>query len=473
MKSFRIQIIIYLSCWMFISSCGSLKPVEPREIHPLPSTFKGQEEATTHQVIQIDLASYFKDPQLLELFQKVVQANPDYQIAEQHLLISKALLKQSNASFFPSVDISTNAALTRYGEHTLDGLELTSPEIPGNPLPNYWLGTNVSWEVDVWGKLRNQKKAAKERFFASAEGMNVLRNRLFTETASLYYQLISLDKKLAVYQENYEIQQVAFEIISAQREAGKATELAVQQFSGQSQNILAEIEQIKIEKEAVTMAISSLIGEYGATIPRSDAFIVNTLDLSNTAISVDSTLHQRPDVAEKFHELVASKADAKAARAAFFPTLQISGFAGFNSFSISQFFDPTSLAFNILGGLTAPIFNQGKIRTAYYVANRQQEIAFFNYQNSLTTAYNEISVLLFQTEKYQHILQLKEKEIQHMEAAVSVSDDLYLTGYANYLEIINSQKQKLQTELDYIDYQLLNANTIVQLFKALGGETNK
>lgn len=453
------------------SSCSSLKLVENKSIKELPVRYEGQSTDTV-AFTPITLQNYFADSALMVLFDKVVQANPDYQIIQQRLLIANSHLKRAKLAFLPSVNAELTGSARKFSKNTIDGIGIdeTMKDVPRNTIPDVWLGARVSWEVDIWGKLRNQKKAAQQRYLASAAGMQLLRNQLFTNVADLYYQLVALDKKLVIYEENYAIQQVAYEIIYSQRETGKATELAVQQFGAQLKKIQADIEQMKMDIFVVEKAIASLVGEYGGVIPRQNKFIKSHLELLNQAIPVDSIIHKRPDVQSSFYELEASKADAKAARAAFFPTLQIGGYAAMNSFSLSTFFHPASLAWQILGGLTAPLFNQGQLKQRFYVTNREQEIAFFTYQKDVINAYNELSSLLLQVDKYQDILSYKQEEFSMLDRAVDVSNDLYLTGYANYLEIINSQKLKLQSELDLVDYQLKNAQALVQLYKALGGE---
>lgn len=463
-----------------LAACSLPKNIEDQKAKALPEQFDNESEAKAGEYTPITLTTYFNDPELLALFDRIVQSNPDFQVLQQRVLIANSHLKRSKLALLPSLDLRAEASGTRYGDHTMEGVgnfdTNLSPNIQDNQkirrdvTPNFWLGAQVSWEIDVWGRLRNKKKAAQQRYLASYEGMRLLQNQLFTDVADLYYQLIALDRKLLIYEQNYEVQQRAFEIISAQRIAGKATELAVQQFGAQSQNIQAEIEQLKLDEDALEKALLTLIGEYGGTISRGSVFISNHLEILNQAIPVDSVIHSRPDVAESYYELLASNADAKSARAAFFPKLQIGAYGAMNSFSLSTFFNPGSLAWQLLGGLTAPVFNQGQLRQEFYVSNRNQEIAFFMYQKNVTTAFNELSVLLNQVEKYQQILEIKGEEVAFLDRAVSVANDLYLTGYANYLEIINSQKTKLQAELDYVDYQLKNAKSLVLLYKALGGE---
>lgn len=456
---------------LFLSACSSLKlPVE-RTVKTLPEAYGGQVNDTS-VFVPITLENYFNDTLLLALFDKVITANPDYQIAQQRLLMANANVRQAKSAFFPSVEVGVQGSGTRFSRNTVDGIGIleTEANLPKNVIPDLWLGARVSWEADIWGKLSLQKKSARNQYLATSAGVNLLNNQLFTNVAGWYYELIALDKKLIIYQENYEIQKIAYEIIFSQRETGKATELAVQEFGSQLKKIQAEIEAIKMEIFATEKSISVLIGEYGGIIQRRTQFIENHHELLSQAIPVDSIIHKRPDVVASYFTLEASKADAKAARKAFFPTLKIDAFGALNSLSPASFFSPSSLAGQLLGGLTAPLFNRGQLRNQFYIASRQQEVAFFEYQKSILTAFNELSTLLYQMDKYEDILHYKEEELTMLNRAVEVSNDLYLTGYANYLEIINSQKRKLQTELDIVDYQLGNTKTIVQLYKALGGE---
>jgi NodT family efflux transporter outer membrane factor (OMF) lipoprotein len=331
------------------------------------------------------------------------------------------------------------------------------------------LGAKVSWEADIWGKLKNRKKAALQRYFASKEGVRLLQTKLLSDIAELYYELIALDKQAVIYKENLDTQHRALDIISAQRSVGKATELAVQQFHAQNNNILAEAEQLNLKIDQTEKAMLNLLGEYGGSVERSTDFISGHLEVLNQKISVDSIIHKRPDVSKAYFELLATNADAKAARAAFFPSVNLGAYGGLNSFSFSTFFDSGSVAWQLLGGLTAPIFNKGQIKNEFFTANRKQEIYFLQYQNTITTAYNELSALLHRTKAFEDVLKYKSKEIEHLAIAVDVSNNLYLSGYANYLEIISAQKNKLQAELDFVAIQLKNANAQVMLYKALGG----
>ncbi|AZA51476.1 efflux transporter outer membrane subunit [Chryseobacterium carnipullorum] len=463
-----------------LMSCTVPKVTELKKAQTMPDIVTTENTAETDYFQQINLKNYFTDSHLLELFDQVVHANPDFRIAQQRVDIANSFLQRSKMDLLPSLEIGASVSGDRYGKYTMEGVgnydTNLSPNITEDQkinrdfTPNYWLGARSSWEIDAWGKLKNKKLAAQKKYLASEEGLRLLQVELFTDIANLYYQLVALDNRLAIYQKNYHLQQRAFEIVLAQREVGKATELAVQQFKAQNNNWLAEIEHIKVEIVTVEQAMTTLTGSYGGEVKRGKLLMPTNMEVLNKMINVEAVIHSRPDVAANYYVLEASQADAKAARAAFYPKIDLGASFGLNAFSAGNFFSPASLAGQLLGGLMVPVFNKGQLKHEFKVAGKEQEIAFLNYQKSVTTAFNELQSILKQTKIYERMLQLKSGEVDFLDRGVEVSNDLYLTGYANYFELINSQKSKLTAELDLLRFQHQNTRNNVLLFKALGGK---
>ena len=464
-----------------LSACATPQVTDIKQANSLPNQVIEQD----NQVVPFDdvnLKTYFNDPDLLYLFEQVVKANTDFQIAQQRVEMANSYLQRSKMELLPSLEVGAIASGTRYGKYTIDGVgnydTNKSDNIADNQrvgtdvTPNYWLGARSSWEVDAWGKLRNQREAAQKRFLASTEGVNLLKVELFTDIANLYYQLVGLDNKLKIYQENYKLQQRAFDIITAQRSAGKATELAVQQFKAQNKNVLAEIEHLKVEIVSIEQAIQTLTGTYGGQVKRGNALMTSNHEILNKSIDIQNVIHARPDVAANYLVLEATHADARAAKAAFYPRIGIEAQVGLNSFSAETFFKPSSLAAQLLGGLMVPIFNKGQLKHEFKIANIEQEIAFLNYQKSVTTSFNELQAILKQITIYEKVLGLKGEEVEYLDKAIEVSNELYITGYANYMELINTQKSKLEAELDLLRIKIENTRNNVLLFKALGGKLN-
>jgi NodT family efflux transporter outer membrane factor (OMF) lipoprotein len=478
-KSYKRASVILLVA--VLAGCSAPK-IAQQQLKPLPEKadldqFKEVTERPNYTPVTVN--TYFKDAALEALLNKALTQNPDYLQMQERIVIANAHLKVAKLALLPSLDLVADASGTHFGKYTMEGVGnydtnfsqniAPNQRIATDVTPNYFLGGRVSWEADLWGRLNNKKRAALQRYLASTEGMKLLQARLLTDISELYYKLIALDKQAVIYDQNLKTQKHALDIVSAQRSVGKATELAVQQFKAQNNNILAEAKQIDLSIDQTEKALLTLLGEYGGNVNRSKEFLAGKLEVLNQKVSADTIIHQRPDVKQAYYEFEATRADAKSARAAFFPRLTLGGYAGYNSFSFPTLFDGGSLAWQLLGGLTAPVFNKGQIKQEFLVANKQQQIAFFAYQNSVTTAFNELSALLHRTAAFEEVLDYKSKEIEHLEVAVNVANDLYLSGYANYLEIISAQKNKLQAELDFVDIQLTNASAKVQLYKALGG----
>ncbi|WP_082798736.1 TolC family protein [Chryseobacterium cucumeris] len=451
-----------------------------KEANRLPDAVAADSATGRSEFSGIDLKGYFTDPHLLYLFGEVKKANPDFKIAQQRVEIANSLLKRSKTELLPSLEVGVQVSGDRYGKYTMEGVGNYDTNLSSNITeeqkintsftPNYWMGARSSWEIDAWGKLKNKKLSAQNKFLASTEGLKLLQTDLFTDIANLYYDLIALDKRLKIYRDNYNLQKRAFEIIKAQREVGKVTELAVQQFKAQNNNWLAEIEHIKVEIVTVKQAISTLTGVYDGDVQRGDTLLTTNFNILNSNINVDKIIHSRPDVISNYYSLKASHADAKAARAAFYPKIDIGAGFGINSFSAETLFKPASLAGQILGGLMVPVFNKGQLQYEFKVAGIEQEIAFLNYQKSFTTAFNELQSILKQTQIFHKVLELKEEEVHYLDKGIEVSNDLYITGYANYFELINAQKSKLQAELDLLKFQHENTRNNVLLFKALAGK---
>lgn len=485
MKKLPIFIYRSLSLMMILAlmtRCSVPKVAQQQELKLLPEKLdlpRFDEVAEKPGYIPVTVSSYFKDPDLEALLQKALIQNPDYLVMQERILIANSQLKVAKMALLPSIDLVADASGTHYGKYTMEGVgnydtnfsqNITPKQrIATDVTPNYFLGGKVSWEADLWGRLSNKKRAALQRYLASEAGMKLLQAKLLTDVADLYFKLVALDKQATIYKQNLETQQHALDIVSAQRSVGKATELAVQQFQAQNNNILAEARKIDLSINQTEKALLTLLGEYGGKIVRSNDFLSGHLEVLNQKVNADTIIHKRPDVKEAYFRFSATHADAKSARAAFFPRLSINAYAGVNSFSLPTLFDARSLAWQLLGGLTAPVFNKGQIQLQFLVATKQQQIAFYRYQNSVTTAFNELSALLYRTAAFEEVLDYKNNEIEHLEAAVNVANDLYLSGYANYLEIISAQKNKLQAELDFVDLQLTNARIKIQLYKALGG----
>ncbi|MCC6187376.1 MAG: TolC family protein, partial [Chitinophagaceae bacterium] len=319
-------------------------------------------------------------------------------------------------------------------------------------------------------KLRKMKEAARARYLASEQGMKLVQSMLTAQTTMLYYELVALDNESKIVAENIALQERAVAIVEAQKAGGRATELAVQQFKAQLYNTQSSAYNIVQKRTEVINKLNTLAGRYEGDIVRADK--LNILEHFDQSVQVGlpiQILENRPDVLAAQSELKAAKADVGAARAAFFPSLNIAGYAAFNAFNGNLLFSAGSLGYQLFGGVMAPIFQKRQIRTQYNMANASQEQAFFQYQKTVLNAYQEVSNSISAIENTQKSFLLKEKETKALAQGVEISNDLYVTGYASYLEIVAAQKSKLEAELELVILEQNKIFRLVDLYQALGG----
>jgi outer membrane protein, multidrug efflux system len=459
---------------LLASSCKILKPVKMPEKTSIPENFTG---GTGESIGKAPIKEFFPDHKLVTLIDHALANNLDLKIAHQRIEIARAQLMFSRNALLPSIGLNTSAGVRKYGDYTMDGVgnfdtnlsdNIGSDKRIPNPVKDYFLGLQSSWEIDIWGKLRNQKKSAFARFMSSQQGKNLLTTELVSEIASFYYELLALDAELDIIRKNVKLQETAVEMINIQKEGGRATELAVKQFSAQLVNTKALEYQVSQEIVRIENIINYLIGRFPQPIDRENSIQNQSLPLSGTGVPSEM-LQRRPDIIQAELELVAAKADLKAARAAFLPSLRIDAHTGLNAFNSAVLLSPASLAYGAVAGLATPIFNQRALMAGFNINVSGNFQAHYNYQKTILNGYREVITNLKRIENYQKINQLKTEEVEMLQDAVAISRDLYFAGYASYLEVITAQKSVLEAEIQQNLSKKEQLISTIELYRALGG----
>ena len=343
--------------------------------------------------------------------------------------------------------------------------------IPLN-MPDMYLGFRSSWEADIWGKLSDKKRAAYARYLSSEKGRQWVTTQLVAHVASLYYELLALDKEEEIILNNIELQENALQVVIAQKAGGRATELAVQQFNAQllgTKSFLHVIRQSIVETEN---ALNALSGKFNQQIKRHKKIVELELpSIINTGVPTQLLIN-RPDIQESELLLNAAGAELEASRKAFLPSLNITAHTALNTFNPQFLVSPKSLTYGLLGGLITPVLSKNMLKGNYELANAAQSEAFYQYQKNILNAYQEVQTQLKGIEHYKQIYLLKTEETKSLQAAVSTSKELYRTGYASYLEVITAQRGVLDAELESIKSKRTVFVRLIDLYKALGGGWN-
>jgi outer membrane protein, multidrug efflux system len=468
-----VKYIVLLLLFLFNESCKSYKTNLSIPTQPIPSAFVNDKDSVSSA--NINWKQYFNDTLLTKLIDTALAGNIDLQMALQRVEVARATSKQARAALFPQINASPMGGLRRYGLYTMDGAGnistfITPGQIVPVDLPDYYLGLQSSWEVDVWGKLRNQKRAALANYLASTEGLNFVVSNVVSDLAIAYYELIALDNQEAVILKTISKQQEALEVIQLQKEVGRANELAVQQFSAQLLNTQALEKEIQQQIVKVENKINFLIGRFPQKIERKKEAFFNETSTQVKAGIPSMLLANRPDVRQAEQQLKASRFDLKSAKAAFFPSFTITSGLGFQAFNLDYLFlTPTSIAYTAVGSLVTPLINRSAIKANFKRAKANQLELMYNYQKTILNGYVEVSNELAAVENLKQINKFKKEQNEVLKQSVETSRELYKSAKAGYLEVLFAQQNSLQVQLEVIETIKRQHIAYINIYKALGG----
>lgn len=462
-----------LGLCLAIAGCKIPTVIQRDENKSVPVSYNGSQDSTNTG--SQNWRSFFKDPYLASLIDTALANNQELMITMQEIQIAQNEVRAKKGAILPSVSLGAGGGVEKVGRYTSQGAGDASTEItPGKEVPDWLPDMNVAaraeWEVDIWKKLRNAKKAAVSRYLATVEGKNFVLTNLIAEVANSYYELLALDNQLAIVKQTIELQENALEVVKIQKQAARETELAVQKFQAEvlsSKSLEFDIRQNITETEN---RINFLLGRYPQEIPRDKN---NFVDLQTETIASgipSQLLENRPDVRQAEQELIACKLDVKVAKAEFYPSLNISAAIGLQAFSPSYLVKfPESLLASLAGDLAGPLINRNAIKAEYLSANARQLQAVYNYERTVLNAYLEVANQLANIENLGKSYALKTQQVDALNNSISIANDLFKSARADYFEVLMTQRDALGTKLELAETKKAQLSATVNIYKALGG----
>lgn len=442
----------------------------------LPESYNGLQDSTNTG--KISWKDYFTDPNLNALIDTALANNQELSIMLQEIEIAKNEVRERRGEYLPFVGFKGGAEVEKVGRYTRNGaVEATTEIRPGEefpePLSDYSVGLQATWELDVWKKLRNAKKAAVSRYLGSIEGRNFMVTNLIAEIANSYYELLALDNELAIINQNIEIQSKALRIVKLQKEAAQATELAVRRFQAEvfsTQSLRFDTQQKITETEN---KINFLVGRLPQPIKRNSEIFNDLVPETVYAGLPSQLLQNRPDIRQAELELEASKLDVKVAKARFYPSLGMSAGIGLQAFNPSYLTKtPESLLYSLVGDITAPLINRNAIKASYYSANAKQLQAVYAYERTILNAYFEVTNQLSNLDNLEKSYGLKEQEVEALTQSIEISNTLFRSARADYMEVLLTQRDALESKFELVETKVKQMNAFVHIYRALGGGWN-
>lgn len=468
-KIYNSLIVICLA----VTGCKAPALVELAENRSVPAVYAGSNDTTNTAAVQ--WRNFFTDPTLQQLIDTAIKNNQELKITLQEIEIARADIRVKQGALLPSVGAGAGIGVEKVGRYTSQGAGDAATEItPGKEVPDalmdYTIAAYANWEVDIWKKLRTAKKAAITRWLSTLEGRNFVLTNLVAEVAGSYYELLALDSQLEIIRQNIALQQNALGIIKVQKEAARATELAVQKFEAEvlkSQSLeFTIIQQVKETENRINM----LLGRYPKEIPRDKKGLLYLVPTTVSAGIPSQLLINRPDIKQAELELAAAKLDVRVARAEFYPSFSITAALGFQAFKptyLARF--PESLLYSLTTELAAPLINRNAIKAEFSKASAEQVKAMYNYERTILNAYLEVSTRLSSIDNLGKSYALKSKQVDALTRSIDISNDLFKSARADYLEVLMTQRDALEAKLELIENRKEQLVAVVGVYRDLGG----
>lgn len=402
---------------------------------------------------QLPWRDVFTDPNLQAIIEKTLTNNPDLLNAALNIDIAEQQLGAAKLAFLPSLAFAPQGTITHFGSH----VEATK---------SYTLPIASSWEIDLFGNLRNAKKAAQMAMIQMQDYKVAVQTKLICNVANLYYTLLMLDRQNKIVTDMATLTKSTWDMMQLQMDYGRARSTSVQSAQSAYYGVQARATDIKKQTREVENSLSLLMGEPVHSITRGTLDNQKLPSNFSGGIGVE-ILSNRADVHANEMALAKCFYNVNQARARFYPSLSITASGGWSNGN--GMVNPAKLLFNAIGKLTQPIFMQGKLRAGLRVAEDQYKIAYNKWQNSVLTAGSEVSNALVAYNAAEEKDVLYTKQIEILKKNVEQTQMLYNQSSSSYLEVITAQQNLLNAEISQVQDQFSKLQAIVNLYYALGG----
>jgi multidrug efflux system outer membrane protein len=431
-----------------------------------PDTFRGSEGLDQNSIGDLKWFEVFKDEQLQQLVRTAMVQNYDLRLAGARINAARANLGLARSDQFPQFEASADLTTNRNSNNgqlagSGQGGERRSF---GSVLLNL-----LTFEIDVWGRLRNQTKAARAELRATEEDRKAVMTTVVGDVAADYFNLLELDSQLDIARRTLATRENSLRLIQARQQGGLATMLDVRQAEELVYQASQTIPDTERAMQQTENQISLLLGNNPGPITRGTP-LAQQQELPAVPAGLPSALlERRPDIRSAQENLLAQGALVSAAKAAYFPRISLTGLFGFQSNQLSSLFTGPSRAWSFVPQLTQPIFTGGRLKSNVKFARAQQEFALVAYQQTIQNAFREVSDALIQYRKVKEIRTQQELLVKTLQDRSRLAYLRYEGGVDTLLNALDADRDLFEAELNLTQTKRDELISVVQLYKALGG----
>lgn len=446
------------SLLLFVSALLAGCMVGPNYKRPnvaAPPQFRGGESNPTSASLgNAKWFDLFQDDVLRGLIHQALQANYDLAVAAQRVVEGQGQLAVTRSSLFPTLDLQGNAS--RVG--------VITPVQSGVDLYGY-----ASWEPDFFGKFRRATQAARAQLLASQYNQQAVMESLIAQVASAYFDLCEYDAELRIVRDSIKTRLASVALVSARVDGGVASELDLDQAKSLVESAQSDAIQLERAQAETEDLINFLLARPPGPVPRGRTLTGQTYPLEAPAGLPSELLERRPDVRAAEEQLIAANAQVGVAKAAFFPSITLTAAGGRATTDLLGVVQRSGPAYSLLGVLDLPIFEAGRLTGNYKIAKAQREESLLNYRNAINGAFRDVSDALIGYQKSKEYVASQTVLTNTLRHQSSLATDRYAGGVSSYLEVLDTERQLLTAEQLLAQAERDALNTLVQLYKALGG----
>jgi len=430
----------------------------------LPTQFPDAPPAGTESIADKKWFELFQDAALKQLVSTALEKNFDVRIAAERVLEARAQYGITHANLLPTLDASASYTASRSSSIG------SFPFPPGTPVSFAYTtaGLQLSWELDLWGRLRRLNEAARAQYLGSEEARNGVVISLISDVMTTYFSLRELDLELDIGRQNNGIARDNLRLIRLRKERGAANGLEVHQAEQFLYTTTSEIASVERSIATTEDALNLLLANAPAEVPRGQTLEQLTSPPELPAGLPSSLIERRPDIREAEENLIAANAQIGAARALFFPQISLTGFLGGQSQPLAQIFTGPARMASIVPTALQPIFHAG-LRSGVQLTEAQEREMLLAYQKSIYGALREVADALATHTRTREQRGEEEKLVTALTESVRLSTLRYRGGLDSYLQVLDAERNLFTGQLDLAQLRLLELQSVVQLYRALGG----
>ena len=442
---------------VLLSSCHIYRNYQRPENLPTNSLFRDMDNPSVSDSLSLgDLPwqEVFQDTLLQHYIRYGLEHNTDMQTALLRVDQAKAQLTAAKLAFLPSLTLSPQGTLTS----TAGSKTVKTYELP----------VQASWEIDLFGNLRNAKKGTQATLLQQQAYQQAVRSELIAGIANTYYSLLMLDEQVAISQSTLEVWKEQVRTMEARMKVGEETENAVTQARASLYELEATHNDLLRQQRETENSLCTLLGMTSRSLERGTLDKQIFPETLPTGIPV-RLLSRRPDIVQAEMTLANAYYTTNQARSAFYPNLNLSGSAGWTNALGQAVTNPGDWILSAVASLTQPLFNRGKLISNLRVSKDEEQIALLNYRQALLDAGQEVNDALYATESAGRSLESHRKQCRELERTVQTSEALYRTGNATYLELLTAHQSLLNARLNVVTDSFTQCQAVINLYQALGG----